>query len=126
MTDLVPLSKLPTTLPFRQSFENAPQPVVSGALVAFAHGFATPPTLVTYKIRFLVATAGYAVGDEVLVPANTSTAGLSRNQPPLIDGTNVSIRYTATATVFSIQNKTTGSNADIPNANIEFIVTAHA
>jgi hypothetical protein len=97
--------------------------ITSAAAISQAHGLARKPRTVSAKIICKTAESNYAVGDEVEVALGTNTTNSYGIE--LIRGTtNITGVFGSRATVFAKLDKTTGTLADLTNANWRLIIEA--
>lgn len=111
-------------LGFSKSFVSSNQTITSAGQIVLAHGFAIRPRIVTYELECLTAEGGYSIGDFVGVDFSSSSVGNNAYNNPVLDTTNITIRYSDDVNVFRIANKTTGASFPINNANWKLIVSA--
>lgn len=105
-------------------FESTAQTITSGSTVTVAHGLGVKPFGVSIYLKCTTADAGWAVGDEVEVSFNNSSAGTSRTNTPLVDSTNITIYFTNSSQCFSIANKSSGVMTALTNADWELYIRA--
>lgn len=103
---------------------SGPHTIVAGGQVVIAHGLSSAPRFINYKLKCLVAEAGYSIGDELFVDFNNSGNDVSRYNAAIVDATNITIRFSIVAASFVAGHKTTGSIAGLTNANWELYVEA--
>jgi hypothetical protein len=103
---------------------SGPHAIVAGGQVVIAHGLSSAPRFINYKLKCLVAEAGYSIGDELFVDFNNSGNDVSRYNAAIVDATNITIRFSIVAASFVAGHKTTGSIAGLTNANWELYVEA--
>jgi hypothetical protein len=122
-------SVLPTQV-FSQSYVSADQTITSAGSLTLAHGFGVKPKLVQYYLKCAVASANYAVGDEIdLGSGNQFVASSDRSYGFIAwdDTTNINIRFGSEATnTFVVLNKTTGVQTSVPNTSWRLVVRAYA
>lgn len=96
------------------SYTSPDQTITSGGQLILAHGLGRTPIFVDVLLVNVTAEAGYTAGQVV-----KSLCVLSNNQgfSAILDSTNLTIRFGSGATVFSINNATTGAATTITNAN---------
>lgn len=106
-------------------FTSSAQTITSGGLLTLAHGLDAAPRMVRLRLKCTTAEQNYSIGDEIIVSEN-STAGASfqRFTGIRVDATNVYIRFSSNAGVFSTANATTGAATVLTNANWELYVEA--
>ncbi|MDG4877657.1 hypothetical protein P9273_21375 [Mesorhizobium sp. WSM4935] len=109
------------SLPFKQRFESAQQTITAGGPLTLAHGLAAQPKLYLIYLQCVTAENGYAVGDEI-----TFSATNSNGVTIVPDATNLNIRYGSNAQPFFANNKNTGANAGLTNANWRAVFRAWA
>jgi len=110
---------------FTKPFISPAQTIVSAGLLTIAHGMGVAPKLFQMHIKCLTAEDGWAIGDEMEVGYDNSTAGDNRFLALQKDATNIKIRFTNKSNVFHLANKTTGVSTTFTNANWEFYVRAY-
>jgi len=96
-------------------FTSTDQTITSAGALTIAHGLgATPEVTQTYLVN-QTAEHGYSVGDIVKVGDYIGSA--ERGTSLVVNATNLVIRYSSSAAVFNVLNKTTGTSAAITPAN---------
>jgi hypothetical protein len=96
-------------------FTSTDQTITSAGALTIAHGLGAVPDLVQTFLVNQTAQHGYAVGDIVVVGEYIGSA--ERGTSLVVDATNLEIRYSSSAAVFNVLNKTTGTSAAITPAN---------
>lgn len=96
-------------------FTSANQTITSAGTLTLAHGLSGAPEIVGTYLVNITAEHGYAVGDVVAVGEYIGSS--ERGTSLVIDATNLVIRYSSSAAVFNVLNKTTGTSAAITPAN---------
>lgn len=100
------------------SYLSADQTITSAGSLTLAHSLGAAPKLVMAWLKCGTGEAGYTAGDIVLAPAtNADSGGDSKGVSVTADTTNLNIRFGSSAAVFNLLNKTTGTGANITNAN---------
>ena len=98
------------------------QTITSAGLLTLAHGFGAAPSGLACRLRCQTAEHGWAVNDEMA--AELSPSGAPKVNSIWADATNVYVRFSNTASCFNGGNKSTGSAAELTNANWRLIVRA--
>jgi len=99
--------------------------ITSGGLTTWAHGLGARPTKLSGYIKCLTAEDNWSIGDEVEVSIhNNTTTGANRHSSVYTDATNVNMRMSSSASVFSIANKTSGTTSGIVNSRWELYIRA--
>jgi len=96
----------------------------AAGLVTVSHGMSGPPRFIAFRGKCLVADAGYAVDDEILLSINQSNSVQSKDSTPVITDTQISVRLTNNATAFNASNKTTGVTNGLTNTSWEYYIEA--
>lgn len=113
-------------LPVSSSFVSSEQTITSAGALTIAHGLGVKPTVVVFVLVCKTSEFGYSVNDEIyLGPVGTATsADDNRGFVCTFDATNISIRFGANATVFSLITKSGGTGATLTNTNWRLVVKA--
>lgn len=113
-------------LPLTKQYVSAEQMITSGGLLTLAHGLGVTPKLVQFRLKCVIADVGYSVGDEIVVGFADDNGGAVVSSSPVVDASNISIRFSSGATAFIFANKSTGAR-DVPlNTRWRLIVRAWA
>lgn len=119
-------SYTPSGLPYYRSSE---QEISSGTTLTLPHGLQGEPVMIEAFLICLVAENGYSAGDRVRVPAAIYTS-ISQYYGAVIkaDDTNIYVRFSGNSSVgnFYLPNFSTGTAANLTNANWAFEVIALA
>lgn len=99
-------------------YVSSEQTITSAGLLTLAHGLGAKPSMVYYELKCTTAEYGYSVGDYVQPIDSGFTT-------PVVNATNVIIRYSGNASVFVIGDKTTGANVNLTNGRWRLIVRAY-
>lgn len=105
-------------------YTSGEQTITTGGLLTLAHGLAAAPRMVSYRLRCTSSDAGYAVNDEIIVDLNSTTTTTVRTSTARVDGTNIYIRFSSAASVFTAGNKGTGAGTALNNASWKLRVEA--
>lgn len=122
LEDTLDLSTKTLTFPaantpaFTKSYTSANQTISQAGSLTLAHSLGAMPSMVQVRLKCLTAELGYSIGDEVIWHLNHS-GGTSRGVAIIPDATNLNIRFGNNANPFILLNKTTGSEANVTNAN---------
>lgn len=106
---------------FQKAYESPQQTITAGGSLTLAHGLGVQPKLTGIYLQCVTAENGYAVGDEIVFTATNSNGATI-----VPDATNLNIRYGSNASPFFANNKNTGTNASISNANWRAVFRAWA
>jgi hypothetical protein len=104
-------------------YTSSEQTITPAGLLTLAHGLGSKPSLIASFLRCKVADAGYSVGDEIEIPTTYMDGG-TRVSTFYTDGTNIYCRYSSSANVFAIGNKTSGAAVGVVNTSWRMIVRA--
>jgi hypothetical protein len=108
-----------------RSFSSDPQTITSGGSLTLAHGLSSTPTLVQVWLKCIDASGEHGYSQNDLVPVNFGTTYTVASGVSLVpDATNVNVRFSNSAGVFILLNKTTGSAATATNTKWNLIVRA--
>jgi hypothetical protein len=110
----------------RSAYVSANQTITSAGLLTLAHGLGQAPQNVYIELVCTTTDSGWAVNDVVLAYANSVTSGTNRQNSIYYDATNVYVRFTDTASCFSLGNKTTGASVALTNSSWRLRVRAFA
>lgn len=117
----------PANVGITQKFTSTAQTIVSAGLITVVHGLGVDPDNVSIYLECTSAEFGYSVGDKIEVSeVNNSGATTGRNNALYFDSTNVFLRMSNVATVFTVANKTTGVGVALTNANWDLYIRALA
>lgn len=105
-------------------FTSPAQTITPGALKTIAHGLASAPFIVSYRLKCTATDAGYSVGEQIIVDGNGSSSSNDRYTTARVDGTSVYVRMSNDANVFAAANKSTGAIAGLTNSKWELYVEA--
>jgi hypothetical protein len=108
-----------------KGYLSAEQTITSAGLIILPHGLGVKPKLMQLSLVCKTAEAGYLVGEEVVVSVNQTATAADRHTSIRIDATNITIRFSSTATAFYVANATTGAGAALTNANWRLVVSAY-
>lgn len=114
--------------PLSKEYNSTAQTITTAGALVLAHGLGANPKIVSAYIKCLTAEAGYSIGDEIPVSVSQGSYGsvVSIGISMVKDATNLNIRYSSNASVFAELNKTTGTLAQLTNANWQLYVSAWA
>lgn len=110
----------------RSEYVSSQQTITASGLLTLAHGLGAQPKIVFLELVCTTAEGGYAVNDVLMVQTNNGSTADNRYTSVSYDATNVTIRYTSTAGVFTAANKTSGTAVVLTNANWRLRVRAFA
>jgi hypothetical protein len=113
--------------PFTVGFVSAAQTITSGGALTLAHALGATPKLVQITLKCIDAggEAGYAQNDVTFYPT-LNTAGAVGGVSVVPDGTNLNVRFSSSASVFEIVNKSDGAQASLTNTKWNAIFSAWA
>lgn len=111
---------------FTSEYVSANQTITSGGLLTLAHGLGAQPKIVFLELICTTADGGFAVDDVLMIGVNSATAGDNRHTSVYMDATNVYVRYSSTANVFTSGNKNTGTASLLVNGSWRLRVRAFA
>lgn len=115
----------PYAAPFSKSYTSPNQTISQAGSLTLAHGLGEMPKKIEVRLKCTTAELGYSIGDEVVWMLNHS-GGTARGVAVIPDATNLAIRFGNNANPFILLNKTTGSEANVTNANWAAIFKAWA
>lgn len=93
------------------------QAITSAGLLTLNHGLGVDPKIIQMWLICINAEAGYAAGDEVFVDFQTATTGTNRFNSVRFTGTQILVRYSDAAQVFTLANRTTGAAVAVTNGD---------
>ena len=99
------------------NYTSSDQTITAGGQLVLAHGLAAIPDQVNYYLVCQTGENGYTAGDIVGIDFSNSTSGNNSYSNPVVDATNITIRYSSDTAVFFIANKSTGAGVAITPAN---------
>lgn len=111
-----------------KEYVSAEQTITAAGTLTLAHGLGAVPKFITAELVCKTADLNYSIGDVVQIhvmqqsSATADNFGLSAKK----DATNITVRYGSGATVFLLNNATTGAGAGATNANWRLVVRAWA
>lgn len=105
-------------------FTSAAQTITSGGLITVAHGLASTPVFISFRLVCTTSDAGYNPGDEIIVDQNGSNASNNRYSTPRIDATNVRVRFSSDANAFAAGIKSTGVVSGLTNGSWDLYIEA--
>lgn len=109
-------------LPLSEEYTSSGQTITSAGSLTLAHGLARVPALLQARLKCTTGEAGFSIGDEVIEIYSSMSSGQGVTSWP--DITNINIRYSNNANVFSVHHKTTGAITNLTNGNWQMIVKA--
>ena len=107
-----------------EKFTSSAFTATAAGLVAVNHGMSGPPRFIAFRGKCLVADAGYAVDDEILLSINQSNSSQAKDNTPVITDTQIIVKLTNNSTAFSASNKTTGVTNGLTNTSWEYYIEA--
>ena len=105
-------------------FTSAAQTITSGALITVAHGLASTPAFISFRLVCTTSDAGYNPGDQIIVDQNGSNASNNRYSTPRVDATNIRVRFSSDANAFAAGIKSTGVVAGLTNSSWDLYIEA--
>jgi hypothetical protein len=108
-----------------KEYISANQTLTAGGQLVLAHGLGVAPREVICYLINVTAEFGYSIGD-VLIVDETMQTGTDRGLSVVIDATNITIRFGASAASFIILSKSSGTQQSAVNANWAMRVRARA
>lgn len=109
-------------LPITSEYISSEQTITSGGLLTLAHGLGAVPKIVQTVLVCITADAEYSVGDILVTTDSSQDTGIAT----VLTSTNISIRYSSAADVFSAFTKITGVNVLLKNTHWRLVVKAWA
>lgn len=109
------------------TFTSSAQTITSGGLVTVAHSLGVTPAIVFFRLVCNDAggDAGYSQNDEILIPATSSVdAAITKANTVYVDSTNVNVRFSASATCFTVGNKSSGTGVALSNSKWDLYIEA--
>jgi hypothetical protein len=115
------------TLPVNK-FVSSEQTITAAGSLTLPHGLGVAPTLFQLFLICKTAELNYSVNDEVPISVSSFTTSVGDNYGVQMtpDATNLNLRFGSRASVFFLNNKTTGAGAAITPASWRLIVKAVA
>jgi hypothetical protein len=111
--------------PITSSYTSSAQTITSGGALTIAHGAAAKPKIVTAYLVCQTGENGYSIGDELFVNVGSDeTYSLGHGFAFTRSSTNLEVRFGSDANVFAMPNKTTGTRANLTNANWKIVFQA--
>jgi hypothetical protein len=111
---------------FTAQYLSSNQTITSAGLLTLAHSLGQLPKAVLLELECAAIEGGFSVGDDIIIGVNSSTAGDNRFTAVYIDATNVYVRYSNAAQVFTYANKATGAALQLTNGSWRLKVRAFA
>lgn len=102
---------------FTKQYLSSSQTITSAGLLTLAHSLGAVPKIVLLELTCLAAEANYAVNDVITVGVSSTTTSTNKFTSVSYGVTNISIRYSDSASVFTAGNKTTGAAVGLTNGN---------
>lgn len=109
---------------FSALYTSSDQTITSAGQIVLAHGLGSAPPLIQYYLVCQSGEGNYSTSDVVGVDFSSSSSGNDHYNNPVIDATNITIRYSSDTSAFAIANKTTGAVLGITNASWKLRVKA--
>jgi hypothetical protein len=106
------------------NYTSSDQVITVAGQIVLAHGLGGIPDQVNYYLVCQTGEGAYTAGDIVGAEFANSTSGNNAFNSPVVDATNITIRYSDDAAVFYIGNKTSGAVFGITPANWRLRVKA--
>jgi hypothetical protein len=110
----------------RSAYVSSNQTITSAGLLTLAHGLGQAPQIVFGELVCTTAENQWAVNDVVMIGNNNGSTADNRSCAFYYDATNVYVRFTATASCFTINQKTSGIAFNITNTSWRLRVRAFA
>jgi len=104
---------------FSDIYESALQTITTGGTLTLAHGIGRTPKFVQVSLYCAIAEHGYSVGDVVQLNGSfmySSTVNDTRGVAVVANSSNLVVRFSNKATVFTVLNKNTGALNNCTNA----------
>lgn len=110
-------------------YKSGQQTITSAGLLTLAHGFNIRPEDIRFTLECTTAEKGYSIGDFVTASVVNSTADTTGGTQDRFNGvysdtTNVYIRFSDEASVFTVGDKATGAVSSLTNSSWSLHVTA--
>ena len=111
---------------FTAQYVSSNQTITSAGLLTLAHSLGAVPKAILLELECATVEGGFSVGDDIIIGVNHSTAGDNRFTAVYVDATNVYVRYSNAANVFTYANKATGAALQLTNGSWRLRVRAFA
>lgn len=111
---------------FSAQYVSSNQTITSGGLLTLAHSLGAVPKSFTFELECATAEAGFSVGEDIVISINSTAVGDNRFTAVYMDATNVYVRYSNAAQVFTYANKATGAALQLTNTSWRLRVRAFA
>ena len=115
------LKTVQDSAPLTKSYGSTAQTITTGGQLVLPHSLTIEPKMVQYILECVSGDLGYSIGDRICVDF-----GDSRINTPIIDATNITIRFSSIASCFTVGNKTNGLASAIVNTSWQLYVNAWA
>jgi hypothetical protein len=126
MTPLRTAQAIINDVAVRSAYVSSNQTITSAGLLTLAHGLGQAPKIVFLELVCATAEGGFSVNDVTTIGVNGTTNGQNRASSVYYDATNVYVRYSSTAGVFSAADKGTGATIALTNTSWRLRVRAFA
>lgn len=123
--EVTPASML-GALGFSAYAQTADQTMTSGGALTIAHGLSRTPVLVFGFLKCVTAESSYSVGDIVPVSIGANSGAATSSVAVTMDATNLYLRFTSGATIFSLPEKSSGVTVSASTTGWKFFVRALA
>jgi hypothetical protein len=110
----------------RLAYVSANQTITSGGLLTLAHSLGQVPKSVFLELICNTAEANFAINDVVMIGVNNTATSANRHSSVYYDATNVYVRFSSTAGVFTTGDKNTGAAIVLTNTSWRLRVRAFA
>lgn len=107
-------------------FESTQQTITAAGALTLAHGLGVAPKLYMAVLQCTTAELGYSIGDEIAAPAVSVDGSNNRGCSLKADATNITVRFGAGASSFSIIRGDTGVHVNLTNTSWRLVVRAWA
>lgn len=108
-----------------EEYVSPPQIFTLGGALTLAHGLGAKPKRAMVSLQCFTADAGYAVNDELIVPALEDNGTFVIGASIVPDATNLNIRFSNSSFWF-VPNKSTGERSGLAPASWRLILRAWA
>lgn len=108
-----------------QAFTSSDQTITAAGQLVLAHGLGVEPVIVQAFLKNVTDEQGYTTGDMVPIHYSNRDATFT-GMSLIVDATNVTVRFSSSASSFDLVNATTGGLVAATNANWNLVIKAIA
>lgn len=126
MTPLRTAQAIINDVAVRSAYVSSNQTITSAGLLTLAHNLGQVPKSVFLELICNTAEANFAINDVVMIGVNSTATSANRHSSVYYDATNVYVRFSSTAAVFTTGDKNTGAAIVLTNTSWRLRVRAFA